>query len=362
VAVILVALATGYHELLVLAVVGMALLGFGFLVPRASSAIGLERHDVARFVQRGDAAHVTLYATSSGVVPPVRIIDQLGAARVAVDLPSVTPTSPAVARYRIPAHRRGVQYMGPMLEERVDPFGLVVRSTEHQVLDEVWVHPVIHALRVPVGEAGFRQRAQALTRPSDDPLAEFRSLRDYVPGDDPRLIHWVGTARTGTLVVRDHLELRRSIRYVVLETLDSVVTQPEFEEAVEIAASICVESLRSGLLCVARTRDAHAAGSPEVLTDQQAVLDLFTRVRRTPSADTLTANRLNPIGYLPDQVFVVTGSTSPVIGSFGMSPRLRSRLSVVRVSQRSDLPRLPVRSTDVRSALDLVAQWQGVSR
>ena len=49
--------------------------------------------------------------------------------------------------YRAIVRRRGVHQIGPILEERRDPFSLAVRTTQHALFDELWVHPVIHPLR-----------------------------------------------------------------------------------------------------------------------------------------------------------------------------------------------------------------------
>ena len=44
----------------------------------------------------------------------------------------------------------------------------------------------------------------------------FHTLREYVPGDDRRFIHWKSTARNGTLQVREFLQTHRSLVAVVL--------------------------------------------------------------------------------------------------------------------------------------------------
>ena len=118
---------------------------------------------------------------------------------------------------RPPADRRGetgarpaasrpcgeVRTVGPMLEEQRSVHA-AVRTTEHDVRDDIIVHPVVHNLKFPAGGARQRERNTMMSRISQDPLADFRALRDYVPGDDPRSVHWASTARTGRLVVKDH--------------------------------------------------------------------------------------------------------------------------------------------------------------
>lgn len=359
VALVALGLVAGYYELLVFAAAGVLLLGLAFLVPRFTSPITLERTEVPRMVQRGSIIEIGLRASADGVVPPVRIIDQLSGVAVPIDLPQITVTTPVYIRYRIQAVRRGVHTVGPMLEERSDPFALAVRTTEHDVRDEILVHPVIHSLKFPAGGARQRERNTMMSRISEDPLADFRALRDYVPGDDPRNVHWASTARTGRLVVKDHLEMRKSMRLVVLETLDRTITGPLFEEAVEIAASIVVDSVTEGISVTARTRDAAHAGRIDPIIGRLEALELYARVRRTESASTLGAERVRPLGQDIDQVFVVAGGNSPLIEGFATNVWVRHRLVVIRLSDRpSDLRRMPVRTIDVRNAEEFVGKWR----
>jgi uncharacterized protein (DUF58 family) len=81
------------------------------------------------------------------------------------------------------------------------PFGLFVKAARATARVEVLVYP----RRVPPPPALVRQAAgaghgSARRRGRGD---ELHDLRAYRPGDDPRLVHWRATARTGALTVRE---------------------------------------------------------------------------------------------------------------------------------------------------------------
>lgn len=351
-------IATRYIEFGVLAIAGAVLLLVAYLLPRVTSALELERIEVPRMIQRGSSAAIALSAEADGLVPAVRIIDQLAGVLVPIDLPQITATQSVVVRYRIQAVRRGVHQLGPLLEERSDPFGLVVRTTRHDVTSELLVHPMLHRLNIVTEGTRQRQRMNVRPRISDDPLADFRALREYQYGDDPRLIHWASSARVGSLVVRDHFELRRAVRMVVLDTMESTISAGLFEEAVEIAASLAIDAINENVMPVCRTRDVRAPGRTDAISYGE-VLELFTRVGRTTSELTVPASHVRPQGTDADQIFLVAGSGSPLITGFYANPWVRPRLVVVRLAERQDAAeRMGVPSVTVRTAADFVARWK----
>jgi len=204
----------------------------------------------------------------------------------------------------------------------------------------------------------MRQARAIVPRFSEDPLADFRSLREYVVGDDSRLVHWASTAKTGSLMVRDHFELRRTTRCVVLETLDRSVTDALFEDAVEIATSIVCESLEQELQVVMRSRDKHNPGRVAFVRHRQEALELFTRVQRTTPDDTLPAAQLRLQGDAGDQIFLVAGANSPLLTELVSNVLIARRLIVIRLDDGSaPLRRLPVRHSDVTSAEQFAARW-----
>ena len=353
-----IALLSGYREFLLLGGVGLAALVVAVIAPRVSSPMILRRTEVPRFVARGDVIQVNLRASAEGPVPPTRIIDQLGDFTIAINLPHLSSSRSTVATYKIQARRRGVHNIGPLAEERTDPLALATRSVNHPVMDEIFVHPVVHRLKLPEGFSQARQARAVSPRFSEDPLADFRSLREYVVGDDARLVHWGSTAKTGMLMVRDHFELRRTTRCVVLETLDAAMSDPVFEDAVEIALSLACESLDQNIQIVARTRDRASPGKPAVTRHREELLELFTRVNRTTPEETLPPSRLRVTGDRFDQVFLVVGASSPMIRHLVGSSWATGRLTIIRVHHGpGTLPRLPVSYVDVANAEQFVVKW-----
>ena len=83
-----------------------------------------------------------------------------------------------------------------------------------------------------------------------------RGIRPYQPGDPVRDIHWPATARTGDVQVRIHDYTTRTKLLVVLNTqLEDIQWQnhlpesqePVIEYGISLAATLCVQALRSGL-------------------------------------------------------------------------------------------------------------------
>ena len=348
-----------YGELVALAGLAFAVLIVAGLVPRIASKVQLRRRLSRRMLQRGDELEVVLRIRSRGPLSGLRIVDTLDRNAIPIDIAHLERGKAIEARYKVRPRRRGVRVLGPIGEERTDPFGLAVRTAQHPVLDEILVHPVIHTLGPALHGALVRQQALSRRRLSDDPMAEFRSLRMYVPGDDPRRIHWASSARVGQPVVRDFLEQRQTLRLVILETLESSISETLFEEAAEIAASLAIDAWEQGLGCVTRTRDPEALGSPSPVRDPNDVLVQFARVRRTPEAETAAVNAVLTGIRAVDQVYCICGAESPLLRALNSTARYRSYLHAVHLvgDLRPGL-RVAANSVTVRSAEEYAARWR----
>ena len=192
----------------------------------------------------------------------------------------------------------------------------------------VIVHPKIYDLVGPHGAVRVVENESVLRRATADPMSGFVSMREYVAGDDPRMIHWPTTARTGTLMVREHVEVRRPEFTVVLDTAPSAGTADDFEEAVDVAATLAVHAIRTGLDVVVRTTDRDHAGRPTPLVTDSSVLDLLTPVQQSGDVTLLPIAALFTGGFDQTSVVLVTGPTGP-------SSRFASseRMSIVRIGE-----------------------------
>jgi uncharacterized protein (DUF58 family) len=105
--------------------------------------------------------------------------------------------------YRGRLYQRGLYRLGPARVSTRFPFGLLVRSIKIGECDSLYVYPRLGRLtrqwlarhRRALSGSDRRQ-----SRPG--PEGDFYGVREWHAGDNMKLIHWRGSARTGKLVVR----------------------------------------------------------------------------------------------------------------------------------------------------------------
>ena len=169
-------------------------------------------------------------------------IEAFGDRQIPVVLPALDPGASETIMQPLPTDKRGVYRVGPLLVSRSDPFGLIRIGQEQRDLATLYVHPRIFDLKpFPSG----------LNRDLDGPdLGDapeggitFQNLREYVEGDDLRLVHWRSYARTGTLMVRHNVDSHQPRSLIVLDSRSGVHDDDSFEAAVEATASIMIASM-----------------------------------------------------------------------------------------------------------------------
>jgi uncharacterized protein (DUF58 family) len=229
--------------------------------------------------------------------------------------------------------------LGPASIELGDPLALASAVVPLQLDDVILVQPRIYPLAPMSGSMQIVSNDAAQRRLTADPQAGFQSLREYVDGDDPRLIHWPTTARTGELMVREFVEVRRPQYTVVLDTAAQVATADDFEEMVDVAASVACRALGSGYSVVVRTTARSRPGRRTALEHRDDVLDLLTPVQQDSGTALLSVGSLFASGLTSEFVVMVTGPLGPssTFGADGDQSVLRIGVGATTAGLRSGL-------------------------
>ena len=144
-----------------------------------------------------------------------------------------------VYRYHVRCMHRGWHRFGPAHATAVDPFGLVVRRQDLPRHDGFLVYPrivpvndVIVPARQPYGD--FKPAQQLI----EDPM-RMAGVREYVPGDSPRRIHWRATARTGTMQTRVYEPSASPVAAIFLDTITfSYLWEGQNSDLLELAITV----------------------------------------------------------------------------------------------------------------------------
>jgi len=249
-----------------------------FTVGRTSLDVRLQPE--RRRLTAGEQTTVTVMVTN---VAPRRAFGftlevARGAGVEAFAVPGLPAASTSTFVLPVSAPRRGIIPVGPATSVRGDPFGLVQRRYRWAEPTELIVHPAI----VRLGATGTGLLRDLEGRTSDDVSMSdlaFQSLREYVPGDDRRHIHWRSTAKTGTFLVRQFQDTRRTCLLLVVDTDAAAYGEEEepFETAVSVAASIAARAVVDAVDVALFAGTAWSGIDPARRRDRQHVLDLCAR-------------------------------------------------------------------------------------
>jgi len=177
--------------------------------------------------------------------------------------------------------RRGIFPLGPITVSTSFPFGLFRKTRTLKVPGELVVWPrTDRPARTPTPGGGRNATGISSALGSAGPRGEYRGLRGYRPGDDPRDIHWRTTARLGTPVVREYEQNLAETLWICLDTRGEAGDPAE--AAVETAASLAAQAFQGGKRFGLATTGAtiepgHGPGQLE------RVLDALARVDFSPS-------------------------------------------------------------------------------
>ena len=254
----------------------------GWLSEQDIRALRIERH-VPRAVTAGQELRIGYQVRNLKRRLPtlaVEIVD--GALPGRAFLAHVAAQGTAQARSLNTFPRRGVHRLGSVTLSTSFPFGLFRKERDLQIPGQVVVWPRTDRLvRNPSAGGGRVPRTGAGTKGARGHRGDYRSLRAYRSGDDPRDIHWRSSARFRDPVLREYERDGAETRWICLD----VRTEPgdPGEVAVEVAASLAAQSMAEG------RSFALAAGGTVVDPGEGAgqlerVLDVLARVEIHPAS------------------------------------------------------------------------------
>ena len=237
--------------------------------------------------------------------------------------------------FAVAAARRGVVPIGPAVVVRDDPFGLFRRSRSWEEVRELFVHPVT----VPLGPlgAGMIRDLEGYKTPNLSPSdLAFHTLREYVPGDDYRHVHWGASAKLAAtavpgeqarFLVRQYLDTRRALLVVCLDTDPAAYrSEEDFEVAVSVAGSLAKRAITDevSLTLVTPTHVAHDA-------EERHAMDTLSRA--VPKAVPLVELTSRAAAVAPDAtaVLLVTGYSreySHLVEAVGQFPATVRRVAL----------------------------------
>jgi uncharacterized protein (DUF58 family) len=199
-------------------------------------------------VVRGGPALARLRVRNPGArrQPGFTATDPAGPVTRTVQVRGLPPGAETVLHYELPTATRGRWPVGPLTLDRRDAFGLARSSLTAGESTTLWVHPRQLPARALFGGRRRHHHEGAVTDSALRGSVELNDVREYVPGDEVRLLHWKATARTGQLMVRDLADPQRSRFTVLLDTRAAAASPARFEELVETAASLLCASVRAG--------------------------------------------------------------------------------------------------------------------
>jgi uncharacterized protein (DUF58 family) len=211
----------------------------------ASYSVALEALDRPLPGRTGPFARWRPQRTLDDRLREIGLMDRrgLGTPRRLAYLLRLSAGTERIVGWEITFAARGRRRLPRLRAATVFPFGLFVKTGPPLLYDEeVLVYPAVRPVRLrelregASGEAAARRRGRG---------HDLYNLRAYRAGDEPHLIHWPTSAKSGSLMVRELEEDATEDTRIVLVG-SGADDRERLEEALSEAASIAVHLLRNG--------------------------------------------------------------------------------------------------------------------
>jgi uncharacterized protein (DUF58 family) len=248
-----------------IAVAMMCLVALSYLIRPPD--LRVDRRIAPHRVPKGELAiaHLQVRNRSRRTFPGEMAVQRMGDRDVEIELPRLRRGGTQLRTAMLPTDRRGLHPIGPVQLPRTDPFKLVVAERRYAKPSELLVLPKVlrfHAL------GNTRTRSIDGSRDDTNPQGSmvFHQLREYVPGDDIRRIHWPSTAKLahrGDLIVRQDVDEAHPYVVVLADLRPQGYSEASFELALDAAASAVAAAATGAAPFELRTTGGVVVGGPD---------------------------------------------------------------------------------------------------
>jgi len=298
----------------------LSLMIIAWVLGRASlRSVTVERFFPSQ-TREGETIHICFRVTLRGKLPRlfVSLQDTLPEWIVPADgrethiVPILIPNRPVDIYQTVMAAKRGHYKVGPAVIVSNDPLGLFSAPSARSAPCEITVFPSTIPVRsvgsTPGGETGMNPYQSVNVKASGP---DFHGVREYVPNDELRRIHWKSTAHHGTFSVIEFEDTWAADTTVLLD-IDSETQGGEgllstLETGIKIAATLVEFAARHGVP-VRLVADDERLPQPQFGWDayhERHLMETLARMEAKENSSLSTLADEHRLWYSPGSCFVV---------------------------------------------------------
>lgn len=281
------------------------------------SKITIERELSPEYVYEGSDVLATLSIFNATTECSIRDYFDNGKKTTRFYLPRVGKGITTQAQYKFHVDRRGLYSIGPIIVRSSDALGLVAHEYSIPHETQLRVYPKISDLTLPQIPLRSSEQSRHMDRNASTMSDDLLGLKEYVMGDDVRLIHWKTSSRTQGLFVR-HRERQATLPLVIILDCEeaSYANIDEFDSAARLIASISFASLQQDIPCKLFCND-----NGEFITTHPLIMDrLAVSMPQKYVQSPADSNRL--LAEFEHNYMFVTGSHGEIYSSAVLTLRI----------------------------------------
>lgn len=163
----------------------------------------------------------------------------------------IAPGKSASVPVMVVPKRRGLHTLTNFQISTSFPFGFVKRALIGRAEDTILIYPALGAVSPRLlSLCRSAERGGANMKPRRNGADEFYGVKEFRPGESPRLIYWKRSARTGELVTKEMVQISPPRLLIMVDSFIESPTRAEHvavEKAIAMAASLASRAMDSGM-------------------------------------------------------------------------------------------------------------------